>query len=72
MIQLQFLNKLLQSGDFSIVILNNLDNSYFSDYKNEFDFIVSHYNEYGRVPDKETFLSEFNNFDFIIVNETDK
>lgn len=72
MVQLQVLNKILDSKNASLFTLNNLDDSYFSDYKDEFNFIKEHYNKYGVIPDKETFISKFNSFDFIIVNESDK
>lgn len=72
MIQLQVLNKILDSKNASLFTLNNLDDSYFSDYKDEFNFIKEHYNKYGVIPDKETFVSKFNSFDFVIVNESDK
>ena len=38
MVQLQVLNKILDSGNASLFTLNNLDDSYFSDYKDEFNF----------------------------------
>ena len=72
MIQLQILNKILETGNSSLFTLNNLDDSYFSDYKDEFNFIKNHYTSYGVVPDKETFVSKFPTFDFLIVKETDK
>lgn len=71
MIQLQFLNKLLDEGDFSLVTLNNIDKSYFSDYENEFDYIKNHCDKYGNIPDKTSFLNMFPSFDIIKVNESD-
>jgi replicative DNA helicase len=72
MVQLQVLNRILETGDSSIITLNNFDDSYFSDYKEEFNFIKNHYTDYGVVPDKETFIDKFNDFDFIAVNEPTK
>ena len=69
MIQLQVLNKILSSGDASLLILNNLDQSFFSDYKAEFQFIKNHLDQWGKVPDQATFLSQFRDFDIIEVNE---
>lgn len=71
-IQAQYLNKLLQSGDSSLITVNNLTDDFFSDYKDEFNFIRNHLQRYGRIPDKETFLSIFPNFDLFDVNETSK
>lgn len=72
MIQLQFINALLSSKDKSLLIVNNIDDSFFSDYKNEFNFIKNHINLYNTIPDKETFLANFPNFDIIEVNETQR
>ena len=70
MIQLQYLNKLLNSGDSSLITLNNLDDSFFSDYKEEFNYIKNHIDEYGKVPDLATFLSKFSDFDVVEVKES--
>lgn len=72
MIQLQLLNKILQDGDASIITLNNLDESFFSDYVGEFRFIRTHLDQYGKVPDQFTFLSTFRDFDVVEVRETSK
>jgi len=70
MIELQFLNWLLSTKDFSIIRLNALDRTYFPNYIKEFDFICQHYEEYGTVCDKETFINAFPDFKFIQVNES--
>lgn len=70
MIQLQFLNALLDSKDSSLLLINNLNEDLFSDYKDEYNFIVDHLNKYGQIPDKVTFLSKFPNFDIIDVSES--
>lgn len=72
MIQLQIINKILASQDISILENNQLTKDYFLGYEDEFDFITQHYQQYGNVPDKSTFLSKFENFEFIDVTETDK
>lgn len=71
MIQLQALNKILNTGDPSLIILNNLNEDFFPDYKGEFLFIKSHLNQYGNVPDKTTFLNNFPDFNLIDVKESD-
>ena len=55
--QLQVLNYLLNTKDSSLITLNNLSADYFSDYKDEFNFIKSHLETYGKIPDVETFFS---------------
>ena len=69
--QNQILNKILATKDLSIVTLNNLTKDYFFDYKAEFDFIKSHKDTYGQVPDKLTFAKAFPKFDFVDVTEPD-
>lgn len=69
MIQAQVLNKIIQSKDTSIITLNNLGTEFFSDYKDEFCFIRNHLTRYGNVPDMETFLNAFPDFQVINVNE---
>ena len=72
MIQLQFLNYLLDTKDKSLITLNSLDDRFFSEYKNEFNFIKEHISKYNNVPDKASFLSNFNKFELIEVHETPK
>lgn len=71
MIQLQFLNRVLDTKDTSSIVVNNLTDEYFSDYTEEFLYIKNHIDEYGNVPDKESFLSKFPDFDIVTVNESD-
>ena len=72
MIQAQFINYLLDSKDATPITLNNLTADYFSDYKDEFNFIRNHLTRYGNIPDKETFLTVFPNFDVLNVSESPK
>ena len=55
--QLQFLNYLVQSGDKSLLMVNSIDDTFFSDYGKEFKFIRDHISQYGQIPDKLTFLN---------------
>ena len=70
MIQLQMLNKILDTSDKSILELNNINDEFFSDYKDEYNYIRDHISRYGNVPDKETFLNTFPDFDIVQVNES--
>lgn len=72
MIQLQYICKILSSKDPTLITLNNLTDEFFSDYKNEFNYIKNHLQKYGNIPDVETFLSIFSDFDYITVTESDK
>jgi len=57
--QLQVINYLLTTKDSSLIALNNLTEEYFSDFKKEFRFIKDHLEQYGKIPDVETFFSIF-------------
>lgn len=71
MIQLQFLNAVLSRKNSSLITLNNINDSYFSEYKDEFRYIQKHLQDYGTLPDFTSFLSAFPNFDVIQVEEPD-
>lgn len=72
MIQLQFLNYLLTAKDSSVITVNNLDKSFFSEYPDEYEFIFDHISRYGNVPDKESFVARFPHFDLFTVSESTK
>lgn len=66
----QLINKILQTKDYEVIKTNGLEESYFGDYSKEFNFIVDHYKKYGNIPDANTFLSKFPDFEYQEVNET--
>ena len=70
MVELQILNKVLKDGNDSILRLNDITREYFNDYIEEYDWIFKHKEEYGNIPDIETFLSVFQDFDIINVSES--
>jgi len=72
MVVLQLLNRILKTSDMNIVTENNLSSDMFIEYQDEFNFINDFYNKYGKVPDKETFLSNFPEFNLIEVNESNQ
>ena len=72
MIQLQFLNYVLETKDFSLIQNNGFTVDYFTEYPDEFLFIKNHYDEYKKVPDIETFLSKFDNFSVLEVKESER
>lgn len=72
MIQLQVLNYILDSKDSSLFLVNNLNKEFFSDYVDEYTYIVEHLKNYGNIPDKASFLSKFPTFDIVEVNESPK
>ena len=72
MIELQVINKILNTGKDDIIKNYNITDEYFTEYKEEWKFIRDHKETYGNIPDIETFLAEFKDFDVIKVNETDE
>ena len=72
MVQLQILSKVLDTKDMSIIQDNNLTDDYFIEYSEEYSFIKNHYDNYNKVPDVETFLSKFPDFELLEVNESDR
>lgn len=66
----QIINKLIDTKDFNFIKTNSLDARYFTGYELEFQFIMDHYKKYGNIPDDLTFLSKFQDFERIEVNET--
>ena len=69
--QFQVLNKILQTKDFSMVEMNNLDEKFFFNYKAEFNYIKNHYEKHGVVPDRLTFVKVFPDFEIKDVGEPD-
>lgn len=72
MVVLQCVNKIIQTSNYDLVLNNNLSKEMFLQYEDEFEFIDNFYKQYGKVPDKETFLNEFPDFNLIEVTESDK
>ena len=72
MVQLQIISKVLQSKDATILTENMLTREYFVGYEDEYDFIDKHIEKYGNVPDEQTFLDAFPQFEIVEVAETDK
>ena len=74
MVELQILSKILDTGSYSIIEDNCITDDYFKDtgYEEEFAFIREHYNTYGNVPDKATFLAKFKDIELVEVAESDE
>ena len=72
MVDLQILNRVMQEKSLRIIKDNNLTSEHFAAYAEEYEFIVSHFKEYGRAPDRETLLKKFPDFNFIEVGEADE
>lgn len=63
---------MLTTKDFSFVTKNALDESYFHPYEEEFKFIQQHYDKYHNVPDDQTFIEAFPEFQLFECNEPEQ
>lgn len=72
MVALQILSKVIASKDMSIIEDNLLTQDYFVEYNDEYEFIKKHYEDYGNVPDKATFLAQFPDVELVEVSESDQ
>jgi replicative DNA helicase len=55
-----------------MLINYSLDSDYFVEYAEEYEFIKNHYDTYKTVPDVETFISNFPDFEMVEVNESER
>ncbi len=67
--QFQVINKILGEKDFSIVILNNLDERFFFNCAAEFKYLKKHYDTFKSVPDLLTFQAVFPEWEYFEVKE---
>lgn len=70
LVQLQLLNIILSTKNIHIILDNGLTEDYFPQLKNEFNFIYLHFKNYGKVPDIETFIKAFPDFEILQVDES--
>lgn len=72
MVQLQILNYILSTKSISILTDNGITKDYFTEYPDEYDFILEHNDAYKQVPDMETFVGKFPDFEPIEVTESER
>ena len=70
LVQLQMLNLILSSKNFRLILDNGLTVDYFPNFRNEFNFIYNHFKTYNQVPDLETFIKVFPDFEVLQVDES--
>ncbi len=70
-IELQIINVILETKSLAMLINNGIDSSFFIGYQDEYKFIEKHYQKYGKVPDKLTFLDKFEEFEILQVEESE-
>lgn len=69
MVELQIINKVLKDKSNKFLVDNNVTEDYFDSYSAEYKFILDHLDTYKCVPDNETFIAKFPDFEFILVSE---
>lgn len=72
MTDLQILNRVLKEKSLRIIRDNNLTEQHFPAYADEFNFIMSHYDKYGNVPDVATVAAKFPDFGITDCTESDE
>ena len=68
----QIISKILHSKSLDILVTNNIPKEYLVGYEDEINFIYEHKKKYGNIPDIETFVSKFKEFEVVGVEESDK
>lgn len=72
MVALQIISKILAVQNIAIIDDNLIPIEAFVGYEDEIEFILDHFDKYGNVPDKATFLSKFPEIELVDVTESDK
>lgn len=72
MVQAQIISKVLNTKDISILEDNAITLDYFTEYGAEAEYILNHKEQYGNVPNIETFLEKFPEFTLLETTESDR
>ena len=72
MVDLQVISKIINTKSLRILEDNNITKEYFPEYQEEIQYVLDHYDKYGNVPDRSTFLSEFPDIELVEVAESDQ
>lgn len=71
MVDLQLISRVIATKSLAILQDNDITADYFPEYTEEIQYIFDHYEKYGNVPDKDTFLAKFDDLDLPEVTESD-
>ncbi len=72
MIELQCINNILAENNIETYLEEGINEDFFPNYTEEWNYILDHYKKYDKVPDQATFLATFTEFDLIEVLEPPK
>ena len=68
--ELQVLNIIFQKNSLQCIILNGIDEQYFTTYKQHFKFLRDFYDKYNQLPSKESFQGKFNDsFEWLVITD---
>lgn len=71
MIELQVINKILEQGSMAFILRNNLDETYFPEFLDEYKFIFDYFKKYGTVPSRSTFIDHFPEFEILDIRDSE-
>ena len=69
MIELQCLNNIIEQNNIAEYLESGINSQYFTDNKDQWNFILEHYKTYNKVPDLSTLLSMYPDFEVFQVAE---
>lgn len=69
-VEVQAISKCIISKKLDIIHKNKIEINFFQQNAEEMSFIVEHYNKYGNVPDRMTFMKRFPDFPLMDTNES--
>jgi len=61
--EIKLLNSIIESGEYVDAVNSGVENV-FIEYRDVWNFVVSHYDEHSKVPSKDTVKSHFSDFEF--------
>jgi len=61
--EIKLLNSIIESNDYVDAVNSGVENV-FIEYRDVWNFVVSHYDDHGKVPSKDTVKSHFSDFEF--------
>ena len=66
--EMRLINSIVESGDMVTAVNEGVD-GVFAEYRDIWNFILSHYDKHSKPPSKDTIKSHFSDFEFITVTE---
>ena len=73
MCELQALNYVFTKNSMQLFVLNGIDETYFTTYKEHYIFLTKYYEKYNQLPSKETFQAKFvGEFEWVFVTDSEE